>query len=289
MHARNLFPIEDAYISQFYANRNFGGEQFLYTNRYQGPNDEYQSLLKFIIPRRHFPKFDKHHHHFDPCCDGHFHHDDCFDFDHHDDCFDFGHFHDDCCDFDPFHHDKFFDFKHHHFFHLAPARLRLKIYRNELPRPITLFAFKVIGDWSENTVTWNNRPAISANPIGSVVVAPGNFNWIDIDLHDPDFNGFEFSVLLKCEEPFDSLLGFYSSEFPNRGFWPELLLGVRRDDEDEPIVRVSGPFVTLPSNLVRRVRRREDRKHDRKHHLDHHRRRRRFHRFPRVRRRRKRW
>jgi hypothetical protein len=47
MFRRLLHPIEDAYISQFYANSNFGAVPFLYTNRYKGPGDEYQSLLKF--------------------------------------------------------------------------------------------------------------------------------------------------------------------------------------------------------------------------------------------------
>lgn len=258
MDTRNLFPTEDAYISEFYANRNFGGEKFLYVNRYQGPNDEYQSLLKFANFHRHFPEFDRFPH-FDPGCDFRPpYHDDCCDFGppHHDDCCDFGPpHHDDCCDFGPPHHSDCYGFGHgrHHNHRLVPVRLRLKIYRNELPRPITLFVFKVTGAWSENTVTWNNRPPISGSPIGSVVVNPGNFNWIDINLSDCDFDGFEFSVLLKCEEPFDSLLGFYSKEFPNRGFWPELLLDVRRFAEEPPVVRVSGPFVTLPSNLVRRA------------------------------------
>lgn len=42
-----LPPEQDAYISQFYADKNFGCIPFLYTNLFQCPCDEYQSLVQF--------------------------------------------------------------------------------------------------------------------------------------------------------------------------------------------------------------------------------------------------
>lgn len=190
-------PTEDAYVSQFYANTNFGGEPYLYTNRYQGPADEYQSLLKF---------------------DGL--HNDFF------------------CDDRFFHRDRRF------------CKLRLHIYRNELPFPITLFVHRVLGDWSEFQVTWNTRPAIDPVPIGSVIVHPGNFTSIEIDINCFDKFLIPFSVLLKCDVPENSLLGFFSRQFHDPSFWPQLLIAPVRVVK-KPTVKVSGPLVTLSSDLVR--------------------------------------
>jgi hypothetical protein len=102
MFRRLLHPIEDAYISQFYANSNFGAVPFLYTNRYKGPGDEYQSLLKFD--------------------------------------------------------DDFFC----HPGRRVHAQLRLKIYRNEAPRPITLLVFKVLD--RELILSFPVRPGLVPRP-----------------------------------------------------------------------------------------------------------------------------
>ncbi len=204
-----LHPTEDAYISQFYANTNFGGVPFLYTNRYQGPADEYQSLLKFdgIFDDRFDKRFDKR-------------------FDHHD---------------------------RHSFrrVHKFRSVLRLKIYRNEVPTSATLLVHKVLGSWSELNVTWNNRPAIDPIPIGSAVIHAGFFGFVDIHLdHFADF--LDNGLLLKCDEPFNSLLGFYSREFSDSNFWPQLKTDafrvIRAADVQKPVVEVNG--MILPSNLV---------------------------------------
>jgi hypothetical protein len=195
MHRKLLHPIEDTYISQFYANTNFGGVPYLYTNRYQGPLDEYQSLIKFDLGK----------------------------------------------------HDHF-----RHTRHKFRSQLRLKIYRNELPVPITLFVYKVIGQWSELNVTWNNRPATAPEPIGSAIVHPGFFGWVEINLdHFSDHEG----LLLKCHENFDSLLGFFAREYVNPDFWPQLkILSVAAADEaDKPIVTVTPitASVVLSPDLVK--------------------------------------
>ncbi len=222
MFRRLLHPIEDAYISQFYANSNFGAVPFLYTNRYKGPGDEYQSLLKFD--------------------------------------------------------DDFFC----HPGRRVHAQLRLKIYRNEAPRPITLLVFKVLDSWSELNVTWNNRPRIEASPVGSAVVHPGFFGWVEINLHD-HFD-HHHGLLIKCEEPFDSLLGFYSREFHDSNFWPQLKVAEdrrRRDEAEKPVITITpaAAAVELSPDLIRvpsrdrRPKRRIFGAHDRR--LDRH-----FHRKP---------
>ncbi|KUG03937.1 flagellar hook-length control protein flik [hydrocarbon metagenome] len=212
-----LHPTEDAYISQFYANTNFGGMPFLYTNRYQGPADEYQSLLKFdgIFGKR----FDKR-------------------FDHHG-------------------HRRVLKFR---------SQLRLRIYRNEVPSSATLLVHKVLGSWSELNVTWNNRPAIDPTPIGSIVINAGFFGFIDINL-DHFADCLDHGILLKCDEPFNSLLGFYSREFSDSSFWPQLTVsGAIVDDVEKPVITITpmAAAVTLSPDLIRVPRDRDVRRIDRR-------------------------
>jgi hypothetical protein len=53
---QTIFPLRDAYVSQFYPNQNFGNSAFLYISQYQQVGDDYRSLLQFslasIPPRR---------------------------------------------------------------------------------------------------------------------------------------------------------------------------------------------------------------------------------------------
>jgi hypothetical protein len=46
---RIIRPLKDAYISEFYANRNFGGSRVLYISQFQQPGDDYRSLLQFSL------------------------------------------------------------------------------------------------------------------------------------------------------------------------------------------------------------------------------------------------
>ncbi|NLO21978.1 MAG: DNRLRE domain-containing protein, partial [Syntrophomonadaceae bacterium] len=194
MYRRLLHPIEDAYISQYYANSNFGAAPYLYTNRYQGPGDEYHSLLKFND---------------DFTC---------------------------------------------HSGRRIHSQIRLKIYRNEAPCPITLLVYKVLDSWSESNVTWNNRPRIEAPPVGSAVVHPGYFGWVEINLHD-HFD-HHHGLLIKCDEPFNSLLGFYSREYEDSDYWPQLRVADDRrvrDEAEKPVITITpvAEAVTLSPDLIR--------------------------------------
>lgn len=224
MYRRLLHPIEDAYISQYYANSNFGHAPYLYTNRYQGAGDEYQSLLKFNNDFSCHPRRRIH------------------------------------------------------------SQLRLKIYRNEAPSSITLMVYKVVDSWSELGVTWNNRPRIEATPVGSAVVHPGFFGWVEINLHE-HFD-HHHGLLIKCDEPFNSLLGFYSREYHDSDYWPQLrVAGDRRtavDEAEKPVITITpvAEAVTLSPDLIRvppyerrrrlirdrRIDRRVDRRFDRRCH-----------------------
>ncbi len=46
---RTIFPLRDAYVSQYYPNRNFGNSAFLYISQYQQAGDDYRSLLQFSL------------------------------------------------------------------------------------------------------------------------------------------------------------------------------------------------------------------------------------------------
>jgi|GEM_PF-2247475 hypothetical protein len=51
---KTLIPIQDAYISQYYANQNFAFSPFLYFGQYKQLGDSYRTLLQF--PLRAIPK-----------------------------------------------------------------------------------------------------------------------------------------------------------------------------------------------------------------------------------------
>lgn len=168
-------PTKDAYISEFYANKNFGDRFYLFTNQFQGCGDEYQSLIQF-----------------DLCQDN-------------------------CRMIPP---NSF----------IKEATLRLWVYRNEVPcgRTTDLCAYPVVQNWKEFKVTWNNRPLIDNCHSFCTTVSPGFVNdWLEINVTDLVKAWYEGCIvndglLLKCDEPFDSLLGFYSREFENSTYWPRL-------------------------------------------------------------------
>lgn len=167
-------PEKDAYIAQYYPDINFGDVPYLYTNRYQGCNDEYQSLIKF-----------------DLCSLG--------------------------CNQIPSNSE------------INPTRLYLKIYRNEIPHTTRLYAYRIMQYWDENTVTWNNKPMVDySQAVGHVDIDAGYFGWVNMELNynivQKWYNGYyrNYGLLLKCEEPCDSLIGFYSREFYNPDYWPML-------------------------------------------------------------------
>ncbi|MEN6351203.1 MAG: DNRLRE domain-containing protein [Syntrophomonas sp.] len=51
---KTLIPIQDAYVSQYYANQNFAFSPFLYFGQYKQTGDDYRTLLQF--PLRAIPK-----------------------------------------------------------------------------------------------------------------------------------------------------------------------------------------------------------------------------------------
>lgn len=112
---------------------------------------------------------------------------------------------------------------------ITHAKLCLKIYRNEVPRTTRLYAYRIKGDWEETEVTWANKPVVDySNPVGYVDVSPGQFGWVEMDIDRNLAQGWynwciqNYGLLLKCDEPCNSLIGFYSKEFFDPDYWPQL-------------------------------------------------------------------
>ncbi|HQA07068.1 MAG TPA: DNRLRE domain-containing protein [Syntrophomonadaceae bacterium] len=47
----SILPFQDAYVSEWYASQNFGGEIALFVSQYLKPGDDYRSLLQFNVDK----------------------------------------------------------------------------------------------------------------------------------------------------------------------------------------------------------------------------------------------
>lgn len=110
------------------------------------------------------------------------------------------------------------------------AYLELSIYRNEVPGDIEVCLYNVLAPWEEDSVTWCNQPPIFLCPEYCSTVCPGNFDKLYFDvcsLVKGWYSGCcpNNGIMLIGNEIFNSLVGFYSSEFPNSMLWPKLVVG----------------------------------------------------------------
>lgn len=110
------------------------------------------------------------------------------------------------------------------------AYLVLSIYRNEVPYDIEVCAHEVLQPWGENSVTWNNQPLFDSMPVDCSTVSPGDFSELYFDIC-PLVRGWysgcsaNNGILLIGNEEVNSLVGFYSKEFPDSRLWPRLVVG----------------------------------------------------------------
>jgi len=99
--------------------------------------------------------------------------------------------------------------------------------------------FQVMGPWEENTVTWNNRPAIGAAPASTLDINDGTRRiWRDWDVSDLvqgwasadyDNNG----VLLKRLDQEAPIAYFLSSDHSG-SYGPKIYVDYDFEDEEEP-------------------------------------------------------
>lgn len=110
------------------------------------------------------------------------------------------------------------------------AYLELSIYRNEVPVPIEVCLYNVVAPWDEGSVTWCSQPPIHYCPEYCSTVCPGDSDKLYFDvcsLVKGWYSGCiaNNGIMLIGNELFNSLVGFYSSEFPNSMLHPKLVIG----------------------------------------------------------------
>ncbi|MGE5391565.1 MAG: DNRLRE domain-containing protein [Deltaproteobacteria bacterium] len=109
------------------------------------------------------------------------------------------------------------------------AYLNLRIYRNEILNgsTININAYRVLQNWSETGVTWNNQPICSSTPDGAALISSGVSGIIKIDLSSLIQEWFQGEtvnrgIIIRGDEGANSLVGFFAREYPNTSFWPQL-------------------------------------------------------------------
>lgn len=176
-----FFPVQDAYIAEFFPTTNFGEVPFLYVSQYDCPpvscpcKDDYRSLIKF-----------------DLCSLG--------------------------CNFIPPNSE------------ICYAYLVLSIYRNEVPYDIEVCAHQVLQPWWELDVTWDNQPSFDPVPVDCSTVCPGDFGELYFNLYSLVQGWYSGcyannGILLVGNEEINSLVGFFSREYPDSRLWPRLVVG----------------------------------------------------------------
>ncbi len=115
------------------------------------------------------------------------------------------------------------------------AYLVLSIYRNEVPYDIQVCAHRVLQPWKEFAVTWDDQPLFDPDPVDCVTVSPGEFGEISFDVKDLVEGWYSGciannGILLIGNEEVNSLVGFYSSEYPDSRLWPRLVVGYKQHD-----------------------------------------------------------
>lgn len=110
------------------------------------------------------------------------------------------------------------------------AYLQLSIYRNEVPCEIEICLHKVLAPWDESIVNWSNQPLIYPEPEDCNCISPGCVEQVCLDVSSLVRGWYSGccannGIMLIGNEQFNSLVGFYSSEFPNSLLWPKLVVG----------------------------------------------------------------
>ncbi|MEN6391185.1 MAG: DNRLRE domain-containing protein [Syntrophomonas sp.] len=114
------------------------------------------------------------------------------------------------------------------------AHLNLYMYRNETSSAGEYIAVdRLLNDWGQDTVTWNNQPPFSPTPFSPIWDAYIYINSstplgpISIDITDLVKGWFNGSIvnnglILVGDELDNGLVGFYSTNHPYSTMWPQL-------------------------------------------------------------------
>lgn len=111
---------------------------------------------------------------------------------------------------------------------IEKAQLELKIYRNEVSSGISVEAHRLLNNWAEDEVTWNNQPPFSFDIDGGVYITQTTPpEYISIDITDLVKGWYDGSIpnnglILLGYEVGNDLIGFVSSRGNYSNEWPKL-------------------------------------------------------------------
>ncbi|MDD2585609.1 MAG: DNRLRE domain-containing protein [Syntrophomonadaceae bacterium] len=108
------------------------------------------------------------------------------------------------------------------------AKLILDTFRNDLTTgSITARIFRLLEDWNERTVTWNNQPNAATAAEDDVNISAGSLAPVKFDITELVRGWLNGSipnngVLVKGDECRNSVIGFRSTRFNDSDKWPRL-------------------------------------------------------------------
>lgn len=111
---------------------------------------------------------------------------------------------------------------------IVKAELELKVYRNEVTGGILVEAHRLLNNWNESLVTWNNQPPESPHVDGVILATPDTpLDFIRIDITDLARGWYNGSIpnnglILRGNEAVNDLIGFVSTRGQFSSEWPRL-------------------------------------------------------------------
>ncbi|WP_026896099.1 DNRLRE domain-containing protein [Clostridiisalibacter paucivorans] len=111
---------------------------------------------------------------------------------------------------------------------IMSGELELNVFRNESPiEGTSVKVFRLLGDFQENNITWNNQPLFSETEDGSKTIFPETFGSFTIDITNLAKGWYDGSIpnnglILLGDETQNSLLAFRSKEYSDSSKWPKL-------------------------------------------------------------------
>lgn len=146
------------------------------------------------------------------------------------------------------------------------AYLNLYMYRNETSAAGEYIAvYRLLNDWSQQTVTWNNQPPFSPSPFSPIWDADIYINSstplgpISADITELVKGWYNGSIvnnglILVGDELQNGLVGFYSTNHPFSTMWPQLTVnfiqGIINVFDTETLLIPHPPHPIVASNPI---------------------------------------
>ncbi|MEQ8175544.1 MAG: DNRLRE domain-containing protein [Syntrophomonadaceae bacterium] len=145
--------------------------------------------------------------------------------------------------------------------------LNLYMYRNETSADGCYIAlYRLLNNWSQDTVTWNSQPPFSPSPFSPIwdaviyISSSTPLGLISIDITDLVKGWFNGSIvnnglIMVGEEVENCLVGFYSTNHPYSTMWPQLTVNfvqgiINVFDTDELTIPTPPSDPVIPSTPV---------------------------------------